>query len=127
MWPKLLLQVGELLPHIRHLVPLAQKYFDKGGDAAVLTDISESIQGELGLVKSGHTSLSRQVQEQNALLGSVGDDVRRLGESVAALDTRVIEMEARIKSTAVTVKVLLSLALALLVSAVGLLIFLVMK
>jgi len=127
MWPKLLLQVGELLPHIRHLVPLAQKYFDKGGDASVLTGISESIQSDLGQVKSGHASLARQVQEQNALLGSVGDDVRRLGESVATLDTRVTEIDARIRSAAVTMKTLLGVTLALLVIALGLLIFLVMK
>jgi|GEM_PF-2117109 len=127
MWPKLLLQIGELLPHIRLLVPLAQKYFDKGGDASALTGISESIQTDLGQVKSGHASLARQVEEQNVLLGSVSDDIRRLGESVAILDTRVVEMDVRIRSTAVIIKVLLGASLALLVSVVGLLIFLVMK
>jgi len=127
MWPKLLLQVGELLPHIRLLVPVAQKYFAKGGDASVLTGISESIQTDLGQVRSGHASLARQVDEQNALLGSVGDDVRRLAESVATLDTRVMEMDARIRSTAVIIKMMLGASLALLVSVVGLLVFLVMK
>ncbi|ADV81727.1 hypothetical protein [Terriglobus saanensis] len=127
MWPKLLFQVGELLPHIRHLVPLAQKYFDKGGDAAVLTGISESIQSDLGQVKSGHASLARQVQEQNALLGSVGDDVRRLGESVAALDTRITEMDTRMNSAARTIKLLLVASLVSLIAAVGLLIFLAMR
>ncbi len=127
MWPKLLFQIGELLPHIRLLVPLAQKYFDKGGDASVLTGISESIQTDLGQVKSGHDSLARQVEEQNALLGSVSDDIRRLGESVAILDTRAAQVEARVKSTTETIKVLFGVTLLLLVVAVGLLVFLAVR
>jgi len=111
MWPKLLIQLAELLPHARHLIPLAQRYLEKGGDAPVLNSLAESVKTDLGRMSSAHASLVRQVQEQNAQLSQISDDVRRLRESVVAVDTRLNEVAEQARKTATLHFVVLGIVL----------------
>ena len=58
MWPKLLMQLFELLPHISRLVPMADKYFsqktaaEKANEAA-LAAMAEGVRGRPGAGDQG--------------------------------------------------------------------------
>jgi hypothetical protein len=81
MWPKLFMQLFDLLPHAARLVPVADKFFaqrsaaDKAQREAFAT-MAEEMHGGLGQVTRAHDSLYRQLQEQNNRLAELNEDVR---------------------------------------------------
>ena len=81
MWPKLVAQLFELLPHITRLVPMADKFFasksanDKANQAA-LNAMSEGVRGDLGQITQAHAGLYRQLQDQSAQLTKLDEQVR---------------------------------------------------
>lgn len=123
MWPKVLAQLFELLPHITRLVPMADKYFstktasEKATEAAMLA-MAEGVRGDLGQVTKAHAGLYQQLQEQSAQIGEVSAEVKRMGaalERVTALELQVVAMRR-------WVKLGVSLIVALLVAVIVLLV-----
>jgi len=123
MWPKLLAQLFELLPHITRLVPMADKYFssrtasEKATEAAMAA-MAEGVRGDLGQVTKAHAGLYKQLQEQSTQIGEVSADVKRMG---AALE-RVTALELQVVALGRWVKVGVSLIVALLVAVIVLLV-----
>jgi hypothetical protein len=123
MWPKLLAQLFELLPHITRLVPMADKYFssrtasEKATEAAMAA-MAEGVRGDLGQVAKAHAGLYQQLQEQSAQIGEVSAEVKRMG---AALE-RVTALELQVVSLGRWVKVGVSLIVVLLVAVIVLLV-----
>jgi hypothetical protein len=123
MWPKLLAQLFELLPHITRLVPMADKYFssrtasEKATEAAMAA-IAEGVRGDLGQVTKAHAGLYQKLQEQGAQLGEVSADVKRMG---AALE-RVTALELQVVALGRWVKLGISLIVVLLVAVIVLLV-----
>lgn len=123
MWPKLLAQLFELLPHITRLVPMADKYFssrtasEKATEAAMAA-MAEGVRGDLGQVTKAHAGLYQKLQEQSAQIGEVSADVKRMG---AALE-RVTALELQVVGLGRWVKVGISLIVALLVAVIVLLV-----
>jgi hypothetical protein len=82
MWPKVLVQLFELLPHITRLVPMADKYLssktasEKATEAAMAA-MAEGVRGDLGQVTKAHAGLYRQLQDQSAQIAEVGEEVKR--------------------------------------------------
>ena len=81
MWPKVLLQLFELLPHVTRLVPMADKYFssktasEKATEAAMAA-MAEGVRGDLGQVTKAHAGLYRQLQDQSAQITEVAEEVK---------------------------------------------------
>lgn len=123
MWPKLLAQLFELLPHITRLVPMADKYFssrtasEKATEAAMAA-MAEGVRGDLGQVTKAHAGLYQKLQEQSAQIGEVSADVKRMG---AALE-RVTALELQVVGLGRWVKVGVSLIVVLLVAVIVLLV-----
>lgn len=123
MWPKLLAQLFELLPHITRLVPMADKYFssrtasEKATEAAMAA-MAEGVRGDLGQVTKAHAGLYQKLQEQSTQIGEVSADVKRMG---AALE-RVTALELQVMALGRWVKVGVSLIMALLVAVIVLLV-----
>lgn len=123
MWPKLFAQLFELLPHITRLVPMADKYFssrtasEKATEAAMAA-MAEGVRGDLGQVAKAHAGLYQKLQEQDAQLGEVSAEVKRMG---AALE-RVTALELQVVALGRWVKVGVSLIVVLLVSVIVLLV-----
>lgn len=87
MWPKVLAQLFELLPHAARLVPMADKYFSSRANTerateAAMVAVTEDLRGDLGQVAKAHAGLSRQLQEQSAQIAEVTDEVRQVKEAV---------------------------------------------
>lgn len=122
MWPKVLAQLFELLPHITRLVPMADKYFstktasEKATEAAMAA-LSEGVRGDLGQVTKFHAGLYQQLQEQSGQIAEISSEVKRI---VPAIE-RVTALESQVAALGRWVKVGVSLIVALLIAVIVLL------
>ena len=123
MWPKVLAQLFELLPHVTRLVPMADRYFstktasEKATEAAMAA-MAEGVRGDLGQVTKAHAGLYQQLQEQSAQIAEVSAEVKRMVPAVE----RVTALESQVAALGRWVKVGVSLIVALLVAVIVLLV-----
>jgi hypothetical protein len=119
MWPKLFMQLFELLPHVTRLVPIADKYFssktanEKANEAA-LAAMAEGVRGDLGQVTKAHAGLYRQLQEVSAQVVEVGEDAKRTrlsieqqGHRLENLESEVVWLSRWVKAGTILVVILL--------------------
>ena len=98
MWPKVIAQLFELLPHISRLLPLADKFFtskaasEKATEAAMVA-MAEGVRGDLGQVTAAHMGLYRQLQDQSAQITTVGEEVKINDGPFANLNGRIDEID----------------------------------
>ena len=127
MWPKVLMQLFELLPHISRLIPMADKYFnskasnEKATEAAMLS-MAEGVRGDLGQVTQAHAGLYRQLQEQSAQITAVAEAVQQTRQTTDQQAARVEALELQMKSLARWTKAGVSLLILLLAAVLWLLI-----
>ncbi|HEU4635982.1 MAG TPA: hypothetical protein VFS41_07385 [Edaphobacter sp.] len=125
MWPRVLKQLVELLPHISRLVPLAERYFstkasgDRSNELA-LAALAEGMQADLGQVTKSHAGLYRQIQEQGALIGGVRDEVRQARAALDSSERKIIALEERVNSLQLWIRVGVSVVVVLLLVILGL-------
>lgn len=123
MWPKVIAQLFELLPHIARVVPMADKYFSSKANTERATEtamvaMAEGLRGDLGQVTKSHAGLYQKLEEQSAQIAEVGDEVKRLAtalEGVAALESRVTVLGRWVKLGVSLIVVLLVAVIVLLV------------
>ncbi len=130
MWPKLIAQLFELLPHITRLVPMADRYFstrtasEKATEAAMVA-MAEGVRGDLGQVAKAHAGLYRLLQEQGAQISQLSEAVSRARLSVEQHDHRLEASRANIASLGIWIKAgistLVILGIAILVLLIQLL------
>lgn len=126
MWPKVLMQLFELLPHVTRLVPMADKYFsqrsatEKANEAALMA-MAEGVRGDLGQVTKAHAGLYRQLQEQGAQIADLSEEVRRTRTSIEQHDHRMEALDAKLASLGVWIKGGVSVIVLLLIVAIWLL------
>jgi hypothetical protein len=127
MWPKVLAQLIELLPHVSRLLPMADKFLtsktasEKANEAA-LTAMAEGVRGDLGQVTQAHAGLYRQLQDQSAQIAGVGEEVKRARLSIEQHELKIEALDRRIASVALWIKLGVSLLVILAVVAIVLLI-----
>src|SRR5690348_5008655 len=123
MWPKLLAQLFELLPHLARLVPMADKFFssraaaEKANEAA-LAAMAEGVRGDLGQVTKAHAGLYRQLQEQSAQIAEVAEEVKQTRQTAVQQATRIETIEHQLTALGRWVKAgvgLLGVLLALMI------------
>jgi hypothetical protein len=127
MWPKVIAQLFELLPHITRLVPMADKYLssktasEKATQAAMAV-MAEGVRGDLGQVTKAHAGLYRQLQDQSAQIAEVGEEVKRARLSVEQHENRMVALESSVASLQWWIKGGVSLLVVLAGVAIGLLV-----
>ena len=130
MWPKVIAQLFELLPHITRLVPVADKYLssktasEKATEAAMAA-MAEGVRGDLGQVTKAHAGLYRQLQDQSAQIAEVGEEVKRARLSVEQHENRMVALESSVASLQWWVKGGISLLVVLAGVVIGLLVRLI--
>ena len=128
MWPKVIAQLFELLPHVSRLVPMADKYFsskaanEKANEAALVA-MAEGVRGDLGQVTKAHVGLYRQLQDQSAQIAELGEEVKRARLALEQHDHRLESQELRLRSIGVWVKV----TAGVVVVSMGTVIFLLLR
>ena len=87
MWPKVIAQLWELLPHATRLVPVAQKYFEQrnAGEPEVLAPLQDAFTG----ISNANEAMVRQMREQTQLLSELTAEVRELRSANAALSRQL--------------------------------------
>src|SRR5215467_14552128 len=101
MWPKLIAQLFELLPHITRIVPMADKYFssrtasEKATEAAMAA-MAEGVRGDLGQVTKAHAGLYRQLQDQSAQIAQVSEEVKLARAAMERDDNRMATLESKV-------------------------------
>jgi len=129
MWPKVIAQLFELLPHITRLVPMADRYLssktasEKANEAAMAA-MAEGVRGDLGQVTRAHAGLYRQLQEQSAQIAEVGEEVKRARLAVEQHESRMVALESNVASLEWWIKGGVSLLVVLAAVAIGLLVHL---
>src|SRR5271170_2040346 len=114
MWPKIIAQLFELLPHITRLVPMADKFFsskvaaEKANEAAMLA-MAEGVRGDLGQVTKAHLGLYRQLQDQSAQITEVSEEVKRARLAMEQHERHMDALEKRIGSFGIWLKAGVSL------------------
>jgi septal ring factor EnvC (AmiA/AmiB activator) len=127
MWPKVIAQLFELLPHITRLVPMADKYLssktasEKANEAAMAA-MAEGVRGDLGQVTQAHAGLYRQLQDQSAQIAEVSEEVKRVRLSIEQHERRMSALEANVTSLGWWIKAGVSLLVALVVVVIVLLV-----
>lgn len=128
MWPKLIAQLVELLPHIARLIPLADTFLasraiSDGASEAAVAALSEDVRKDLGKVAASHESLYRQLQDQ----GQKIDDVRESLTETQVLIATCSEHTAALERQVASINLWLKIVGALVVVAIGLLIAVLVK
>lgn len=129
MWPKLIAQLFELLPHITRIVPMADKYFssrtasEKATEAAMAA-MAEGVRGDLGQVTKAHVGLYRQLQDQSAQIAALSEEVKLTRQSVQKDEHRMSTLESNVSRLGLWVKAGVSLLAVLLVVVIFLLVHL---
>jgi chromosome segregation ATPase len=118
MWPKVIAQLFELLPHISRLLPMADKYLnskaaaEKANEAAMVA-MAEGVRGDLGQVTKAHAGLYRQLQDQSAQIAEVGEDVKAARTAAEKQDHRIESLEHHVSSLGLWIKAGVSLLVIL--------------
>jgi multidrug resistance efflux pump len=127
MWPKVIAQLFELLPHITRLVPMADKYFssktatEKATEAAMIA-MADGVRGDLGQVTKAHAGLYRQLQEQSAQITQVSEEVKQARLSFEQHDHSLGVLEQRVATLGLWVKAGVSLLVVLVAVVIVLLV-----
>ena len=118
MWPKVLLQLFELMPHVTRLVPMADKYFssktatEKATEAAMIA-MADGVRGDLGQVTKAHAGLYRQLQDQSAQITEVAEEVKRSRLAAEQDTNRMAALESTVASLQLWIKGGISLLILL--------------
>jgi DNA repair ATPase RecN len=129
MWPKLIAQLFELLPHITRIVPMADKYFssrtasEKATEAAMAA-MAEGVRGDLGQVTKAHAGLYRQLQDQSAQIATLSEDLKLTRQSMEKDEHRMSTLESNVSALGWWVKTGVCLLAVLLVVVIFLLVHL---
>jgi chromosome segregation ATPase len=118
MWPKVIAQLFELLPHIMRLVPMADNYLSsktasEKANQAAMAAMAEGVRGDLGQVTKAHAGLYRQLQDQSAQIAEVSEEVKRARLSIEQHEHRMLTLEAQVTSLGWWVKAGVSLLVVL--------------
>lgn len=119
MWPKVIAQLFELLPHIARVLPMADKFFaskasEQKANEAALVAMAEGVRGDLGQVTRAHAGLYRQLQDQSAQIAEVSEAVKLTQRAVEQRDQQIETLSQQMKSLGRWVKVGTSLLIVLL-------------
>ena len=119
MWPRLIPQMIELLPHVRRLVPMADRFFTSKAETeraheATLNALASELRADLAQVAKTHAGLYRQLQDQTAVIAEVGEEVKRSRLAMEHHGTRIESIETTVAQLGRWLKIGLSLVLVLL-------------
>ena len=114
------MQLFELLPHVTRLVPIADKYFSsrsasEEANEAAFTAMAEGVQADLGQVTKAHAGLYRKLQEQEAQIAEVGEEVRLSKAAMERYGARLETLEHNVASLNLWIRIGVSLSTVLLI------------
>lgn len=109
MWPRIisqLEQLAELLPYLKHIAPLADKFLaSRSANDAAVTSLVEDVRSDLARLAPVNADLAGQLGELTTKvnsLTSVAEEIRTLAEDTRTLTTSlgngILALERQIRS-----------------------------
>jgi hypothetical protein len=103
MWPKALIQLLELAPHVTRLVPMADRYLQsraEGRDTQrqALEQVADGIRGDLKQLAVAQTGIYQQLNQQGETLAGIAADMSAMQLTTDELDIRLTRIETRMSS-----------------------------
>ncbi len=112
MWPKALVQLLELAPHVTRLVPVADRYLqqkaaNRDASRRAMEQMAEGLRGDMGQVAdamrgdlrqvaAAQAGIYHQLNEQNEMLVKIAADLRSTKLAGDEIETRMARIDARI-------------------------------
>jgi len=95
MWPRLIAQLIELMPHATRLMPMADNYLavrreGAKAQAGALADLAENLRVDVGRVTDSYNGLARQIGEQKAQIAALQDAVE-VAQTQSMTQTKQLE------------------------------------
>ncbi len=125
MWPRLISQLVEFLPHAARLMPVADNFLavrreGAQAQAGAIADLAENLRVDVGRVADSYNLLARQITEQKAQITALHDALE-VAETQSLTQTRQLEwittdmnnLRIWVKFGVVTIVLLLVAVLAL--------------
>jgi hypothetical protein len=121
MWPKVLAQLIELLPHAARLLPLADRFLQSGSNntEATLRAI-EGLRTEIHSTPS-QEGLYHQLNEQSERLATIAAETRTTRTAMEEVEGRMTRLERKLRTQTNLLAATLTLSVVLLVCIVVLL------
>jgi hypothetical protein len=124
MWPKLLMQLIDMLPRLAKLLPSLERLMIGGGAAAVAVEGVSELREELGRNSNAHAGLVRQLQDQTIQLAAVEEEVRRLRMNIEHQERRMEGLEGGLAQISLWVRVFGVTTVLLLLILAGIVLYL---
>jgi hypothetical protein len=118
MWPKALVQLIELAPHVTRLVPMADRYLQARAETrdtqrraleqmadglrGDLGQITDSVRGDLAQLAAAQAGIYHQLNQQSETLSRIASDMRTTRLTVDDMETRLTRMEKRMRQLWIT-------------------------
>jgi hypothetical protein len=118
MWPKALVQLLELAPHVTRLVPMADRYLQSraqvrdtqrraleqmaDGLRDNLGQLADGMRGDLTQMAAAQAGIYHQLNQQSETLARIAADMRATRLTSDELDTRLTQIEKRISRLWIT-------------------------
>ena len=123
MWPKILLRLLELAPHAAQLTPLANKYLaQRDANAKAGQDALAVVGGVRDEFTRAQAGLYRQMQEQSDRLSAISDEVSNVRALVEYNNRQLKELELRIASYGLWIKVCFIILILMMSTMLGILV-----
>jgi chromosome segregation ATPase len=95
MWPRLIAQLVDLLPHATRLLPLADNYFSTRREsdraqAAAMAALGDGLRDEMGKLAAANSGLTRQLGEQKQQIASLQESLET-AQTNSIAQTRQLE------------------------------------
>ncbi len=125
MWPRLISQLIELLPHATRLVPMADNYLAvrREGErtkANAIADLADTLRTDVGRVADSYNGLARQIAEQKTQILAL-QDALDVAQTQSITQTRQLEwITSDVNTVRMWVKFGTVVIVVLLVAVIGL-------
>lgn len=125
MWPRLISQLIELLPHATRLVPMADNFLaarreGEQAKANAIADLADTLRTDVGRVADSYNGLARQIAEQKMQIVAL-QDALEVAQTQSFTQTKQLEwITSDVNTVRVWVKFGTVVIVVLLVAVVGL-------
>ncbi len=111
MWPKVIAQLFDLLPHVSRLLPMADRFLNS---KVASEKASEAALGQItGQITESHGGLNRQLQDQGAQIAGLGEEIKSTRLAVEQHEGRMQILSQQVDSLGRWVRIGVSLLVIL--------------
>jgi len=103
MWPKLIAQLLELLPHVSRLVPVADKYFSsksvsERAQEAAIAAVAENLRAGVDGLGGTQAALQEQLKVQAGELALLRENLKAIQIGLAVQENRLAAIEHGVRA-----------------------------